>query len=231
MKTFKLMLFYIFLSIFTYANAKSHHSNKDSFFMVGYKAGTLGLGLDLSYAFNRTFVLRTSLNGFSLYKKNLKYADKEFKTYGTLDNSGILIDVHPWQNAFYFSWGAYKSKSKIDLKYEPKSDKIKIGNHTYPSMQIGNVLTSIKLKREVNPYFGFGYNSMDKNSRWNFILDVGVIYIDTPKATINAYANKGFEALQPVLNNESKIESKNLNNKIKKYKLFPVISAGVGYKF
>jgi len=32
----------------------------------------------------------------------------------------------------------------------------------------------------------------------------------SPKATINAYASKGFEALQPVLNNESKIESKKI---------------------
>jgi len=229
MGIFKLILICSILPMFAYS--KNNTNKKDSFFMVGYKAGTLGLGLDLSYAFNRTFVLRTSLNGFSLYKKNLKYEEKEFETQGTLNDTGLLIDMHPWQNAFFFSWGAYKSKSKINLKYEPKSDNIKIGNHKYPAMQIGDVLTSIKLKREVNPYIGFGYNSMDKDSRWNFILDIGVIYIDTPKATINAYASKGFEALQPVLNNESKIESKDLNNKIKKYKLFPVISAGVGYKF
>jgi len=225
---YKILLLSLFVTMFL--NAKSSNANKNSFFTIGYKAGTLGLGLDVAYAFNPTFAVRSSFNTFSAFR-HIKYEDKNFQTFGLIHNNGILLDVHPWQNAFFFSWGAFKSNSRIDLKYKPKSDSIKIGNHTYPAMQVGDVKTSIKLKRKINPYFGFGFNSMDKNNRWHFLLDIGAIYIDTPQATIHAVASKGFEALQPVLDNESKIENKKLNQKIKKYKIFPVISVGVGYKF
>ena len=224
----KILLLTLFISLFL--NAKPSVKNSDNFFTIGYKAGTLGLGVDVSYAFNSTFALRGSFNTFSAFK-NIKYEDKYFNTFGLIHNNGLLLDVHPWQNAFFFSWGAFNSNSKIDLKYKPKSKAIIVGDHTYPAMQIGDVKTSIKLRRKINPYFGFGLNSMDKNNRWHFLLDVGAIYTDTPKATIHAVASKGFEALQPVLDNESKIENKKLNQKIKKFKFYPVISVGVGYKF
>ena len=220
-------ILFLFLSLCLFLGAKDINNKP---FGVAYKVGTLGLGLDLSYAFNSKYVLRGSFNAFSAFK-NLKYEDKYFNTYGLIHNNGVLLDMHPWENAFYFSWGAFKSDSRVDLKYKPKSDAIVIGEHKYPAMQVGNIKTSISLKRKINPYFGFGFNSMDKNSKWNFILDVGAIYIDTPKAKIEAVASKGFEALQPILDNESKIENKKLNKKIKKYKIYPVLSIGVGYKF
>ena len=203
---------------------------------INYKAGTLGLGVDFVLNFNKTIASRLSFNGYSQFKNITLYNEKldtfqKLNIKGALQSSSLLLDIHPWQNAFYFSYGAYYSKNRINVNYKPVSGEIDLGDHKYPSMQVGNVDTVINLKRKINPYFGIGLSSMDRNDKWHFIVDIGAIYINKPIATVHAEASKGFEAMQPILDNESKIEEKKLNNYIKKFKVYPVVSVGVGFKF
>jgi len=203
----------------------------DDMFTVAYKAGTLGLGMDFTYAFNKTFDTRININGY-VDRRKLHYKGEEQRLKSVLYNGGLLFDVHPWQNAFFFSWGAYYLDSNnIQAHYIPKSGAIKIGKHKYPSMQVGSVDTLIKHKHKINPYLGIGFNSMDKNNRWHFVLDIGAIYTDTPQTFVKTKAANGFEAIQPILNKEAKIEENNLKNNIRKYKIYPVVSVGVGFKF
>ena len=228
---------FLMLTLLSWAkpiSIKSDHS--DTSVGINYKIGTLGIGVDCVVNFNKTLVTRLNFNGYSQFKnitlhnEKLK-TDQELNILGNLQNSGLLFDIHPWQNAFYFSYGAYYSKNKIKVKYKPVSGDIDIGDHKYPSMQIGDVDTVINLKRNVNPYFGVGLSSMDINDKWHFIVDVGAIYINKPQASIHAKAADGFEAMQPILDNESRIEENKLNNYLKKFKVYPVLSVGVGFKF
>ena len=225
----KITLLFLLLSI--QIGAKSNSSVG-----INYKFGTLGLGVDFVLNLNKTLSGRLSFNGYSQFKNITLHDDKlnteqKLNIEGALKNSSLLLDIHPWQNAFYFSYGAYYSKNKINVNYKPVSGVIDLGEHKYPSMQVGNVDTVINLKRNLNPYFGVGLSSIDSSDKWHFILDVGAIYINKPIASIHAKAAKGFEAMQPILDNESKIEEKKLNNSIKKFKIYPVVSVGVGFKF
>ena len=203
----------------------------NSMFTIAYKVGTLGLGMDFTYAFNKTFATRLNINGY-VDRRKLHYRGEEQRLKSVLHNGGLLFDVHPWQNAFFFSWGTYYlGGNSINAYYIPKSGEIEIGKHKYPSMQVGSVDTIIRHKNKLNPYFGIGFNSMDKNNRWHFVLDIGAIYTDSPQATIKAKAANGFEAIQSILNKESQIEENKLKNRIKKYKIYPVVSVGIGFKF
>jgi len=221
------------LIIIATVNAKEPRAKvlrEGNYFTVGYKVGTLGAGLDTSYAINNTFAIRASLNGLSGFK-HITINEKEFATYGLLMNNGLLLDIHPWQNAFFFSWGAYYSKSQIKLTNKPKSGEIVVGEHKYPAMQVGNVTTLINLKHNINPYFGIGFNSRDFSNKWHFTLDVGAVYVGTPNGNIQATASDGFKALQPVLDKESDIENKKLNTSLKKIKFYPVVSVGIAFKY
>lgn len=206
------------------------YSKNSHTYTVNYKFSTLGTGVDFGFAFNKKFAARVNINGFSEFRK-ITYNKKDFNLKGTLYNGGLLFDLHPWENAFCFTWGAYYSKNNIYLLHKPKSKKIIIGKHEYPAMQVGRVDTNIHFKHKVNPYLGFGFNSIDKNSKWHFVLDIGAIYINKPTAKIKATANSGFKAMQPILDNESKIEEDKLNKKIQKYKIYPVVSVGIGFNF
>ncbi len=195
-----------------------------------YKVSTLGLGGDLAVAFNPAFVSRVTYNVFSLHR-HINYDGKKFYLKALMQNSGLLFDVHPWQNAFFFSWGAYYCKDDIKVFYKPKSNKIVVGDHTYPAREIGNVTTTINLKRRINPYFGIGFNSVDYNNKWHFTFDIGAIYTGAAKAKVSAVAAKGFEGIQDILDSEAKIEEKKINAKLKRYKFYPVVSVGIAVKF
>jgi len=222
MKTF-IFLFLLLLPLFSKESIK--HT-----FTLSYKFGTLGGGADFGFAFNKKFATRVNINGFSEFRK-IRYNQKDFNLKGTLYNGGLLFDVHPWENAFCLTWGAYYSKNNIFLVHKPKSKKIVIGEHEYPAMQIGRVDTNIHFKHKVNPYLGLGFNSIDKTNKWHFVLDIGAVYINNATAKIKARANSGFKAMQPILDNESKIEEDKLNKKLKKYKFYPVVSLGIGFNF
>ncbi len=195
-----------------------------------YKASTLGFGSDIVVSFNQTFASRINFNAISA-NHHLFYDGNKFHLKGLLQSNGLLFDVHPWQNAFFFSWGAYYSKSNAKVFFKPKSKEITIGDHTYPAREVGDVKTLITLKRRVNPYFGIGFNSVDYNNKWHFTFDIGAIYIGEPKGSVQAKAAKGFEGIQDILDNEAKIEEKTLNQKLKRFKLYPVVSIGIGVKF
>ena len=219
----------LFMFSFTFLNG-GNSSYNDSFYTITYKVGTLGFGADLSHSFNKTFAARLNINGYSDYR-HMTLDKKRYQMQGLLNSTGLLFDIHPWQNAFLFSWGAYYSKSHLTFINKPKSGRIVVGDHSYSAMEVGKVTADIKLKRRINPYFGLGLNSTAKNDKWHFVLDVGAVYIDTPKANVQAQANNGFKALQPILDKESQTEQGNLNKKLRKYKIYPVISVGVGFNF
>ena len=214
----------------TFLLSLSAKSSYEPYLQLVYKASTLGLGSDIVVSFNQTFASRININALSA-NRHLFYDGNKFHLKGLLQSNGILFDIHPWQNAFFFSWGAYYSKSNTKVFFKPKSEEINVGEHSYPAKEVGDVQTLITLKRRINPYFGIGFNSVDYNNKWHFTLDIGAIYIGQPKGRVKAVAAKGFEAIQDILDKEASIEEKNLNKKLKRFKLYPVISVGIGVKF
>jgi hypothetical protein len=206
-----------------------HLDNSGSSASVIYKIGTLGLGIDFEYMFNTTYGARVNLNGFSYRVSGVYLSDNKYSFEGKLASSGLLFDYHPWQNAFRFSSGVYKNRSKITGVVKPSSGQIDIGDRTYPALQIGSIDTKININ-DVNPYLGVGFSSVAKDG-WHFVADIGALYIGKPKATLKARAAKGFEGLQNILNKEAQIEEDDINKQIEKYKWYPVLSVGLQFKY
>ncbi len=222
--------FIYFIIIFSILNANSFKDKLSSDDSVGVilKAGTLGLGFDFEYIHNSFLGIRANFNGIA-YKNEGILEENEYNYLLDLKSMGVLIDYHPFHNAFRFSFGLYDNLSKIDAKLKPSSGDIVVGNNTYKSRQIGNIKTNIDFNRK-NPYLGIGFSSTNIKGFY-FTLDLGALYIGTPKATITATAAKGYEGLQDILDNEAKIEEEKINKDIAKYKYYPVISVGLQYKF
>jgi len=212
-----------------YIKDSASSSVEEDSFKIAYKVGTLGLGFDLEYLINQTMAIRANINGFKYTLKDIEVEDNKYDFTATLQSSGILIDYHPWQNALRFSTGVYNHQSNIKGDIKVTSGELKIGDNVYPSMQIGSVDTTIDFNN-INPYLGVGLSSVEKGG-WRFVMDLGVLYIGEPKATLKATAAEGFEGLQHILDNESRIEEEKLNETLKKYKWYPVLSIGMQLRF
>jgi hypothetical protein len=194
-----------------------------------YKAGTLGLGVEMRYLIDSKVAIRGDINKFSYLMDGVAFGDNRYNLKAELESGGIIIDYRPWKEWFRLSTGVYKNNSSVKGDMELTTGNLKFGDRLYPSLQIGSVEATVDIN-DVNPYMGIGLASKRRGG-WNFVADIGVLYIGEPKVKLKGTTAKGFEGLQPLLDEAVKAEEKKLNDELKDYKWYPVISVGMQYRF
>jgi hypothetical protein len=174
---FKIILTNVILISF-FSSAQAHN------FAVSPKIGTLGAGVEASYQINSYFSLNTALNGFKLNKK-LHKSDIHYNGHLRLLTLGLIANVHPFQNGFKLTGGAFYNLNRLDLSATP-SRNVRVSGHTYSSQQLGRLSGNVEFNR-LSPYFGLGYDSaFYGDNAWSMNVEVGVLYQGHAKVNIAA---------------------------------------------
>jgi hypothetical protein len=215
----------------------SAQADTNSQYAITGKVGTLGAGLDLTYHINKKLNARFNLNGAS------KSADGEedgVNYTGNLDalTIGGLIDYHPMAGNFRLSAGLYNNQNEINLDATGSNDNAQVGDRSY-NLTGATLNTNVGFK-SVAPYLGLGWgNAVKTGSKWRFSFDAGVLFQGTPEAKITASGNAIDLATNTAVNlatdtqfqTELATEEQSLNDDLKDFKAYPVISLGVSYRF
>jgi len=205
-------------------------------FGVSAKISTLGLGLDLTYGITDKLNGRFNINGGSLdasgeqdginYDGNLE-----------LQSIGGILDYHPTGGEFRLSVGLYKNSNKIDVNSTGiNNSDVEIGGRRY-DLSKATLNTNVGFKSTA-PYIGLGWgNAVDSSSKFSITTDFGILFQGQPEVKLSTTGNvidkqTGTKADVSVLNAELAKEEENLNDSdLKKFKLLPVISLGMNYRF
>ncbi len=202
------------------------------------KMGTLGAGLDITYGINSKLNTRINFNGGKLnaddqndgihYKGDLK-----------AQTVGGLLDFYPAGGAFRLTAGLYNNANKLDLVTSGASNNnVFVGDRAY-DLSKARLDANVKFKSTA-PYLGLGWgNPVSKGSKWNFSFDAGVLFQGAPEATLKGSGQAkdiatGLAlnlATDPTFQSELSKEEKNLNNDLKDFKAYPVVSLGASYRF
>jgi hypothetical protein len=188
---------------------------------IGVKAGTYGLGVDLTGRVNDWFSIRGS---FSQYDLSRTVTESDIDYDGTLKAGGygVLFDFFPAKGNFRLSAGLFKNRNKFFLTGTPTTS-IDIGNGTYTPAQVGTLDGDVIFKTTA-PYFGLGYGSAARASgRVRFLLDVGVIAQGAGQATLTASGGQVSAA-------DLQAEEAQIEDNIKNYKLWPVVAFGISFR-
>src|SRR3989454_6503114 len=98
---------------------------------LGIRAGTLGGGVELSYALSQRAALRLNADGYNRTQSkthdNIDY-DMKLK----LQTASLLGDWFPFANNFRISLGAMFNGNKFSLKGLPTGGSFTINGTTYP---------------------------------------------------------------------------------------------------
>ncbi len=233
--TKKLSIILASLFILNTAQAKS---TSDKNLAVTGKLGTLGAGLDLTYGINEKLNVRFNAN---IANTDIDREEDGIDYEGTLKGQtfGGLIDFHPVGNGFRVSAGLYSNGNELDLDATgANNNNVLIGNRSYD-------LTGAKLNTKVGfksiaPYLGLGWgDAVKKQKKWNFSLDAGILFQGAPESKLKATGNAKDIATNTTVNvntnnvfqTELAKEEKNLDKELEDFKFFPVVSAGVSYRF
>jgi hypothetical protein len=210
---------------FSLAAVAADQEKPGSGWAVDAKAGTLGIGADLSRSIvPRVLNLRVGASFFS-YSTDFDEEGINYNAELKLGAVPIAVDVFPFKNWFRLGGGVLINMNEVKGTAQASGGTVNIGDATYRLTDLGQVEGKIKFNR-VAPYFGLGFNNpIKKSGHWGFFADLGLLYHGNP------YASLTTSKTVPTLQSNIDKEVQSINQDLKDYTIIPVIQMGISYKF
>lgn len=195
----------------------------------GVRAGTTGVGGDIGWGIAPTLNARVGYSGLN-YSTDVTSTDVKYDGKLKLSNLSGLLDWSPL-GPFRITAGIVGTNNKVDLNGTPSGGTFTINGTTYQASEVGNLRGTVKAGNKAAPYLGFGYGNV-AGAGVNFYFDIGVMFQGSPKATLTANCGAALPAAQCTqLQNDVAAERLRLEDKLNKYKYYPVANIGITIGF
>lgn len=194
-------------------------------FFVGGKVSTLGLGAEAGYRFNRLVTVRASATGYT-YETDQTLDDIDSSVDLGLGAYGVILDYHPFANAFYVSAGAFANQNEVDTLATP-ANPVEIGNTTYTPAEIGTVYGNGSFD-DFAPYAGIGGAWAFGDGGWEFAAEAGAYFQGSPEIT---YRADGQLANDPSFQADLRAEAARAQGDLEEYDTYPVVSLMLRRRF
>ena len=194
---------------------------------MGVIFGTTGSGIEVANPLSENWNFRIHSTGGDL-DKNFTHSDIQYDAGLKLTNIGALVDWHPGGSIFRVTGGGFYTKNKFNVTGSLEL-MVPIGNNTYTSIETGSLTGFIETEDLFSPYFGIGLGKKaDSDDGLDVSIDFGVIYTYTgPKVSLTA---DGLLASDPTFMSDLAEEERIISSS-KYFKVYPVMSIGITYKF
>ncbi|WBA80888.1 hypothetical protein [Endozoicomonas sp. GU-1] len=215
---FKKTMMAAFVSLALQANAA------DTAVEVGMS--TLGAGITGSYRLMDSMVLRGQYNYFT-FGTDFEEDEIEYDADLELSSFGVMADWYMFDNSgFRLTAGAYYNGNALEGEGKPKNgNNFEIGGTPY-------ALDRLDADVEFNsfaPYLGMGWTSGSAGTAgFIFSADLGVLYQGSGDVSLKA---SGAATGLPGFNEDLKEEEQKLEDELSGYKVYPVASISMGYRF
>ena len=201
--------------------ATTVYAQKNSF---SVKAGTLGVGLEVERTFSDSISSRVGVNYFT-YSYSGTESGIEYEFDLNLMSVSALLDWHPFKGSFRVSGGAIYNGTNIDGTAQLAVNNNIIGGTPFTNTEIGTLTAEVDFN-DIAPYLGLGWDtSFGKDNSFGFIFEAGAIYQGSPEVDLTATGTA--PGLQAALTNEEQ----DLQDDLDEFKVYPVISIGISYRF
>lgn len=197
---------------------------------IALKGGTSGVGAEAGLGLGSILGLRANLLGGSISRdetdSGIRY-DGKLK----LSSGSLLLDVHPFAGTFRLTAGLTFNDNKFDATATPQSGTIEINGINYPADQVGTLQAAVRFEKTA-PYVGLGWGTRPgASSGLFFSVDLGAFF-SKPTATLTGTCGPAVPTLAcDQLQADIRAEQQQLQDEIKNFKAYPVLSVGLGYRF
>ena len=194
-------------------------------FALGVKAGTLGAGVEGTFGLSPRFSVRLGANSFT-YAYDETASGIQYDADLDLKSGALLLDWHPFRGVFRISAGYMYNKNALHLTATPTQDQ-QIGGQTYTPAEIGTLTGDMTFKKGV-PYAGFGWGNAARGRGFGFSLEIGAMLQGSPEVTLRG---DGGLAGDPAFEDDLRQEEQQIEEDLKEFKVYPVISLGLSFNF
>lgn len=193
---------------------------------ISGKAGTLGLGGELTTAITSNVNARVGLNTLD-FDYDYDFDDVDYDVGLDFSSFSALVDWYLFDSSFRISGGLISMDHTLDLDAKP-SENVDIGDGTYTPAEIGTLSGDVEIDG-VAPYIGIGWgNPMAPNKKWGFYCDFGVAFTDSPDVSLTS---NGTLASDPTFQANLAKEKQEIEDDMEPFKFYPVLSLGIYFRF
>jgi hypothetical protein len=210
------------------AAAASASAYADSRYGVTASVGTTGLGVHVSTRLAPDLNARLGVN-FLHYSGDVSTQNVDYDLKLKMRSFDALLDYFVAQGQFRISGGLTYNGNKLVASGKPNAaGTFTLNGQQFTTAQLGTLNGEIDFKK-VAPYLGIGWgNSLRQDKGWGFSGDLGVLFQGSPRTTLTSSTNcLGNSVCQASL----AAENQALNDKVHKFKAFPVVRVGATYRF
>ncbi len=203
---------------------------------VQAQVGTTGIGGGVGFGFADVFAVRVLGNAAPDIERSERAGDNRYNAHLDLASAMAVLDWHPMGGGFRLTAGAMYDGNHVDGdSVASVTGNYTIGNLQLPAVLVGTLHGRIDYSTFA-PYAGFGWGISPRSTPgWGFTLDAGVAYLGRPRVTLTPELPPGSPlnspAAQAILAPELAIEASRIEQKIDNYRYYPVLSAGLAYRF
>jgi hypothetical protein len=208
---------------------------------VGAKMSTLGIGFEAATAVASRSNLRGGFNFFNydttVSEDGIHYdAVLKLRSIQATFDQYVFRGLHASPGVLIYNGNGGKAVASV-----PAGQSFSLGGVTYISPQSVSGTATVKM-RKVAPMVLFGVgNLLPRNSRrLGFNVDFGVVFQGSPEMTLNLAGTACTAgpatsclnlATDPTVQSNVKREQDKLNDDLQPLKYYPVVSAGISWKF
>ncbi len=208
----------------------------------GTKLGTLGWGGQIATPITRRVNLR---GGFDIFNLGYGLTSDGTNYYASahLKNGTVQADIYPFaRGSFHFSPGVLIFKNNLTASLNvPGGNSFSVGNADYtsdPSDPV-NGTGAIQFGRSYMPMFTVGFGNMIPRHEYrhlSFPFELGAAYTGQNTIAINMQGgvcdqNGCGSANDAAFQQNVQQQQAKINEQMKKYQIFPILTTGVTYRF
>ena len=195
---------------------------------ISIRAGTLGVGGELSLRPNRYLGLRLGGNYLS-FTRSATVSGIAYDLTPKLKSGSGILDLHPFGNAFHLSGGMLWNSNQGSVVAR-LTGPITIGPQTYQPSDVGSLTGRVSYANHYAPYAGLGFGG---RGRISLLFDLGLVFSGFPQVSMTGNTNLTGQAkaifdqnvIQETQDIKADIESRTY------LKYHPVVSLGLRVGF
>lgn len=175
------VLFTTLLCLLVLGHQNNAHSSGEGL-GVGVKAGTLGVGVELSGSLLANTRLRGGFN-YLTYSFDSTISDINYDFETEFNSLSLIFDWHPFGNSFFLSGGAYFNNNSVSVEGSVDENAI-----PFSSIQYASLVDLVSISGDVEftpvaPYAGLGWRSNNDEQGWGVMFELGVLFQGAPEVT------------------------------------------------
>jgi hypothetical protein len=180
---------------------------------IGARAGTLGIGGDVAWSVAPTLSARL---GYSALSWDRDVSTDRVSYDGTLklSNLNTFLDFSPL-GPFRLTGGLIFNRNRYDVRGDFLG---------------GSISGEVKTGNTAAPYLGIGYGNVS-GLGVNFYADLGIMFQGSARASLTANCGALSAGACTSLRNEVAAEQARLEDKLKRFKYYPVANIGITIGF